>query len=132
MSITTRVLIVDDDAPFRRLLRVVLSALDLEIVGEVGDGLAAIDAARRLAPNLVLMDYHMPLMNGLESARRIAEESGGTAIVMLSSDASAELRAAAQALGVRAVLSKDTPITALGAAVLGAAGIAASQIGRAA
>jgi DNA-binding NarL/FixJ family response regulator len=125
-------LIVDDDTPFLRLLRLVLAAPNLEIVGEAVNGAAAVVAAQRLKPDLVLMDYNMPLMNGLEAARQIAQLPGCPAIVLLTSDASPELCAAARRQGVRDVLSKGMSINALGPAVLKAAGMGVEMMERAA
>jgi DNA-binding NarL/FixJ family response regulator len=132
MTSPIRVLIVDDDAPFRRLLRLVLATPDLDIVGEAVDGLTAVEAARRLMPDLVLMDYNMPLMNGLDAAREIAQAPGGPAILLLTSDASPELCAKARRLGVRDVLSKGMRIDALASAVLSATGIGGGLLERAA
>jgi DNA-binding NarL/FixJ family response regulator len=132
MTSPLRVLIVDDDAPFRRLLRLVLAAPDLEIIGEAVDGVAAIDAAQRLRPDLVLMDYNMPIMNGLEAAGQISQAPGCPMIVMLTSDASPELCAAARRVGVRDVLSKGMSINALGPAVMTAANVGVRMMERAA
>ncbi len=132
MVTPTRVLIVDDDASFRRLLRLILASPALEIVGEAADGVAAIEAARRLAPDLVLMDYNMPLMNGLEAACLMGQPPGGPAIMMLTSEASPDLCLAARRAGVREVLLKGISIDALSHAVLAVAGVAPGRLERAA
>jgi DNA-binding NarL/FixJ family response regulator len=132
MMTPTRVLIVDDDAPFRRLLRVALAMADLEVIGEAADGAAALEAAQRLAPDLVLMDYHMPVMNGLDAARLLAQSPVPPAIVLLTSDASPSLCASARQIGVCAVLSKGISINALGRTVLESAGMMAGALERAA
>lgn len=127
----TRVLLVDDDVMFRRLLHIVLAIPELEIVGEAEDGVAALDAAQRLVPDLVLMDYNMPLMNGLEAARRMGQSPSCPPIVLLTSDSSPDLCAAARRLGVRDVVSKSIDIDRLGAAVLAAAGLSDGPLERA-
>ena len=67
-----RLLLVDDQAMFREGLRLILGQQeDFEIVGEAGDGLAAIEAVRRIAPDVVLMDLRMPSLGGVEATRRI-------------------------------------------------------------
>jgi DNA-binding NarL/FixJ family response regulator len=117
-------------SPIRVLI--VLAASDIEIVGEAANGAMAVDAAQRLRPDLVLIDYNMPIMNGLDASRQIAHAAGGPAIVMLTSDISSELCAAARQVGVRDVLYKGISITTLSQTVLTAASIGTRLIERAA
>jgi DNA-binding NarL/FixJ family response regulator len=71
-----RVLLVDDQPRFRAGVRVVLdSRPDLEVVGEAGDGFAALEAVEKLSPDVVLMDIRMPDMDGAEATRQILSES---------------------------------------------------------
>jgi DNA-binding NarL/FixJ family response regulator len=70
--VSVRVLIADDQAVVRSGLRRIIEVdPEIEVVGEAADGLAAVDAARRLAPHLVLMDIRMPRLDGLAATRRI-------------------------------------------------------------
>jgi two-component system chemotaxis response regulator CheB len=79
-----RVLLVDDSELLRAVLRDVLrGARDLEVVGEASDGLEALDAVRRLDPDVVTMDLLMPMMSGEDTIRRIMREKP-TPIVVLA------------------------------------------------
>jgi DNA-binding NarL/FixJ family response regulator len=71
--VTVRVLIADDQALIRRGMRLILDDQDdLEVVAEASDGVAAIEAARRLRPDVCLVDVRMPRLNGLEVTRALA------------------------------------------------------------
>lgn len=82
---TARVLLVDDHQLFREgLANILNSQPDFEVVAEAGDGLAAQIKARKLRPDLVLMDISMPGCDGLEATQRIKQELPQTTIVMLT------------------------------------------------
>ena len=78
-------LIADDHAGFRLSARRILEVDGYEIVGEAEDGRSAIDAARRLEPDIVLLDVNLPDLDGFEVARQIAQTPGAPAIVLTSS-----------------------------------------------
>ena len=82
----TRVLIVDDQEPFRLAARAVVEMTDgFEVAGEAETGEAAVERARDLGPDLVLMDVNLPGIDGIEATRRILEESGGRVVVLMVS-----------------------------------------------
>jgi DNA-binding NarL/FixJ family response regulator len=82
----TRVLIVDDQEPFRLAARAVVEMTDgFEVAGEAETGEAAVELARNLGPDLVLMDVNLPGIDGIEATRRILEDSGGRTVVLMVS-----------------------------------------------
>jgi DNA-binding NarL/FixJ family response regulator len=82
---TVRVLLVDDDDLMRAGLRAVLSSDPrLEVVGEAGDGAFAIERARTLRPDVVLMDVRMPGLDGIAATRELLAAAPGTRVVMLT------------------------------------------------
>lgn len=82
---TQRVLIVDDAEDLRSLLRMRMEMTDhLEVVGEAGDGVAAVEQARLLQPDLVMLDLAMPRMDGLEALPLIREAVPDVRVIVLS------------------------------------------------
>jgi DNA-binding NarL/FixJ family response regulator len=104
----TKILIVDDNANVRAALRMCLKMRkDWMVCGEAENGTAAIEFVRRVKPDVVLLDYAMPAMNGLEAARALSVIAPECTILMYTMFATPELSELAAAAGVRAVLSKD-------------------------
>jgi DNA-binding NarL/FixJ family response regulator len=79
------VLIVDDHPGFRTQARALLEADGFAVVGEASDGASALDAAAQLGPELVLLDVHLPDLDGFEVASRLTGREGGPAVVLISS-----------------------------------------------
>ena len=80
-----RILLVDDQEPVRRGLRSLLSSrTDWLVCGEAVDGLEAVEKAKTLRPNVVLMDISMPRMNGLEATRIIRQEVPESQVILIS------------------------------------------------
>jgi len=103
-----RVLLVDDHAVVRDGLRMLLEAQgDVAVVGSVADGRQAVAEARRLAPDVVVMDVGMPGLNGIEAARMICESLAETRVLILSSQAGSDHIHRALQAGVRGYLLKE-------------------------
>jgi len=103
-----RVLVVDNHALMCAGLRLLLREMDgIEFVGEAGDGRAAIDAVRRLHPEVALIDLILPRMNGLEAIRRIHALDPAVRIVALSMHSGTEYVGAALRAGACGYLVKD-------------------------
>jgi len=115
VEMRARFLIVDDSELVRRSLRTVLQANpEWEIVGEAGDGAAAIEMFRELRPNIVILDFQMPGMNGIETARRMAEISPSIPIVLFTQHASTDLERHAKQVGICSVVSKTNAFPMVG------------------
>lgn len=80
----TRVLLADDNTQVLEYVRGFLSANCCEVVGVVTDGEAAISAAAQLLPDVVVLDISMPVLNGIEAAKRMLESNPSTKIVFLT------------------------------------------------
>ncbi len=103
-----RVLLVDDYVPVRITLRNMLTRyLDLQIVGEACDGKQAIEQVAACQPDIILMDYHMPMMNGIEAARVIKNSWGETVIIGLCTVPDSDITDRFLNAGALAVIFKD-------------------------
>ena len=80
-----RILLADDTALFRRSIAELIDQQDgLTVVGEAENGLEAVEKARALRPDVVVMDVEMPVMDGVEATRLIREQMPGVKVVMLT------------------------------------------------
>ena len=106
-----RVLIADDQALVRAGFRMILDAEDdLDVIGEASDGLEAVEQARRLAPDVVLMDIRMPELDGIEATRRVLAAGDGSAkVLMLTTFDLNEYVYDALRAGASGFLLKDVP-----------------------
>lgn len=104
-----RVLIADDEALIRHALRVFIDAApDIEVVGEASDGADAVSAARRLEPDVVVMDMQMSGMNGVEATAAIVAERPATRVLAITTFASDRFLLPVLRVGASAYLVKDT------------------------
>lgn len=116
MSIS--VLLVDDQPLLRSGFRMILEAeSDLEVVSEASDGGDACDLARRLHPDVVLMDVRMPTLDGIEATRRILESDPSTRVLVLTTFDLDEYAFGALAAGASGFLLKDVRPEELVAAI---------------
>jgi DNA-binding NarL/FixJ family response regulator len=105
-----RVLIVDDQALVRAGFRMILDAEpQIEVVGEAADGIAGLEAARSLRPDVVLMDIRMPELDGLEATRRLTSGGEGPRVLILTTFDLDEYVYEALRSGASGFLLKDTP-----------------------
>jgi len=108
----------DDHALVRAGIRALLESLPgVEVVGETGDGLEAVELVRRDPPDVILLDVTLPGLNGLEAASRIARLGVPTRVLMVSMHASPEYAARAFAAGAKGYLNKDAAFDELSAAI---------------
>jgi CheY-like chemotaxis protein len=118
VSSTIRVLIADDHAVMRQGLSISLSQEpDIVIVGEAVDGKMALEKARNLRPDVVLMDLGMPQMNGIEATKRIHSELPKVRVIGLSMFGEEERANAMFQAGAVAYLSKSCSVDALTATI---------------
>jgi DNA-binding NarL/FixJ family response regulator len=100
------VLIVDDHAGFRSMARRLLQAGGYDVVGEAADGSSAMQAARQLLPDLVLLDIQLPDVDGCEVARWLAAEANPPAVVLISSRDAEDYGARLAGCGARGFVAK--------------------------
>jgi len=118
-----RILLVDDQSSVRRGLAMRLQLeSDITVVGEAEDGIAAVEAAQTLRPDVLVMDYEMPGMDGIQAARTLADLGLESRVVMLSIHDNPSVKQAAAGAGVHAFVAKHQPSEALLAAIRSAAG----------
>lgn len=102
-----RVLVVEDYEPFRRTICLALQQrAECQVIGEVSDGLEAVQRAQELQPDLILLDIRLPKLNGLAAGRRIREVSPNSKVLFLSQESSPEVVREALRLGASGYVYK--------------------------
>jgi DNA-binding NarL/FixJ family response regulator len=104
-----RVLIVDDQEPFRKAAREVVDMTEgFDVVGEAATGEESVDLVAELSPDLVLMDFNLPGIDGLEATRRILQaQPGNVVVLLLSTYETSELGDRARIAGAAAFIPKS-------------------------
>jgi DNA-binding NarL/FixJ family response regulator len=103
-----RVLVVEDCEPWRRHFSTALQKQpELQVIGEVSDGLEAVQKAQELQPDLILLDIGLPSLNGLEVARRIRKVSPASRILFVSENRSADIAEEALSTGASGYVVKS-------------------------
>ena len=104
---SVRALVVEDYQPWcRHVCSVLKTQPELQVIGEVSDGLEAVHKAQEVQPDLILLDIGLPTLNGIEAARRIRELSPQSKILFISQDTSADVVHLALATGARGYVVK--------------------------
>ena len=102
-----RIVVVDDSPVYRRTVCDILEKLpNMQVVAEAGDGLYAIQAVKKHRPDVVLMDVTMPILDGIETTRRIKSQLPNVRVIMLSMHASESLSETACRAGACQCLTK--------------------------
>jgi len=109
-----RILVADDQEQVRKRICAILTAhVDYEVCAEAANGVQAVELARKLSPDLIVLDITMPLMNGLEAARMIRVFAPATPIVILSVHKSKQLMEEAKKVGVLGYVTKEDVVEQL-------------------
>ena len=123
-----RVVVVEDNDVFREALVLLLGHHpDVEVVGDVLGGEEAIDLCRREAPDVVLLDYRLPGMDGVQTTAALKAVAPSAAVVCLTASATRREKEAFVEAGAVAVLTKDAPLDEIADAIVKAARAAAPR-----
>jgi DNA-binding NarL/FixJ family response regulator len=115
---TIRILVVEDFAPFREFIRSTLGErADLQVICEVADGLEAVQKAKELKPDLILLDIGLPTLNGIEAARQIRKLAPESKIIFLTQESSADVVEKTLSLGAWGYVLKCRAASDLSAVV---------------
>jgi two-component system, NarL family, response regulator DesR len=118
-----RILLVEDNKVFREALELLLGLrADVEIVAAVGDGHEAVPAVLKYRPDVVLMDYRLPGLDGVQATAAVREACPETAVVCLTASANAREIEALYEAGATACLTKDQELEEIVDAIKRAAG----------
>jgi DNA-binding NarL/FixJ family response regulator len=118
-----RVVLVEDNDLFRETLEMLLGLRrEVQVIGSASSGDEAVDLCAALAPDVVLVDYRMPGMNGAETTRAVLDAAPGTRVICLTASVAEDEIAELYAAGAVACITKDQELDHLVRAVCDAAG----------
>jgi DNA-binding NarL/FixJ family response regulator len=118
-----RILLVEDNKVFREALELLLELrADVDVVASVGDGTEAVSAAKAYEPDVVLMDYRLPGLDGVQATKAVLAATPNVAVVCLTASANAVEMDALRDAGAVECLTKDAELDAIVAAITRAAG----------
>ncbi|HEX6207967.1 MAG TPA: response regulator transcription factor [Actinomycetota bacterium] len=118
---SVRVLVVDDTEHVRQMMAAMLQIQGFEVVGEAADAKGALELAAETTPNVIVLDFRMPDVDGITATRWLLEQDADLAIVMYSAYLTEEDEQRALDAGVRACVSKVEGVEALAREVAAAA-----------
>lgn len=104
------VLLVDDDYHIRELFRLLLGSLGYKVIGEASNGREGVEKYRRLKPDAVILDLHMPVMDGTAALKAILAEDADAHVIMLTSEASQEMYDECLLAGAKRYIPKNAPV----------------------
>jgi DNA-binding NarL/FixJ family response regulator len=118
-----RVALVEDNAVFREALELLLGLRpDIDVVGAVEDGTQVVEMCKHLDPDVVIMDFRLPALDGVQATRALRDACPDVAVVCLTASANLREIDALYAAGAVACLTKDEHLDKIVAAILSAAG----------
>jgi DNA-binding NarL/FixJ family response regulator len=123
MPAPVRVALVEDNQVFREALELLLGLRDdIDVVGSVADGTRVVELCRELEPDVVVMDYRLPALDGVQATIALREACPGVEVVCLTASANLREVDALFAAGAVACLTKDEHLDTIVATILSAAG----------
>lgn len=123
MSESVRVALVEDNEVFREALEILLGLrADIDVVASAEDGTKVVEMCREFSPDVVVMDYRLPALDGVQATRALREACPEVAVVCLTASANMREIDALYAAGAVACLTKDEPLDEIVAAIQKAAG----------